>query len=86
METDDIGELVDVRKRLLAATILCFMFLCVETAGAFMAGSLALLSDAVHLFADLASLVVALGANHLASLPASQTYTYGTSRPCIPRQ
>mmetsp|Transcript_16311 Transcript_16311/g.36693 ORF Transcript_16311/g.36693 Transcript_16311/m.36693 type:complete len:82 (+) Transcript_16311:83-328(+) len=78
METDDgKGEHDEVQKRLLAATILCLIFLFVETVGAIMAGSLAVLSDAVHLFADLASFIVALGANYLASLPASQTHTYG---------
>jgi len=52
----------------------------VEIAGGLISGSLAILSDAAHLFSDLASFVVAIAASHLASLPATSRYTYGLKR------
>ena len=48
-----------VLRRLYIATALCSMFLIVEVIGGWMAESLAILSDAAHLFADLASFAVA---------------------------
>merc|ERR1719463_313124 len=69
-----------VLRKLLIATALCSFFLVVEVVGGFLAGSLAVLSDAAHLFADLASFAVAIAASHLASLPATPRYTYGLKR------
>ena len=58
-----MGNPADERKqvlqRLLIATALCSFFLIVEVVGGLLAGSLAVLSDAAHLFADLASFAVA---------------------------
>jgi zinc transporter 2 len=48
-----------VLRRLYIATGLCSCFLLVEAVGGYLAGSLAILSDAAHLFADLASFAVA---------------------------
>ena len=48
-----------VLRRLYTATILCSCFIVVEVAGGLLAHSLAILSDAAHLFADLASFAVA---------------------------
>jgi Co/Zn/Cd efflux system component len=49
----------DVLRRLYTATVLCSCFIIVEVIGGLMSGSLAVLSDAAHLFADLASFAVA---------------------------
>ena len=70
----------DVLRRLKLASLLCLLFLLVEVAGGIYAGSLAVLSDAAHLFSDLASFIVAVAAGHLASLPGSPTYTFGYRR------
>lgn len=45
-----------------------------------MAGSLAVLSDAAHLAADLSAFVVAIAGSHIASLPASDSHTFGLKR------
>lgn len=45
-----------------------------------MAGSLAVLSDAAHLAADLSAFVVAISGSHIASLPASDSHTFGLKR------
>lgn len=52
----------------------------VEVVGGLLAGSLAVLSDAAHLMADLAAFGVAIGANYLASLPSTSQHTYGLQR------
>ena len=70
----------NVLRRLKIASMLCFTFFLVEVTGGFLAGSLAILSDAAHLFSDLAAFVVAIAASHLASLPPSSAFTFGFKR------
>jgi zinc transporter 2 len=70
----------DVLRRLYMATGLCSTFLIIEVIGGYLSGSLAVLSDAAHLFADLASFAIAIIANHLASLPATDQHTFGLKR------
>uniref|UniRef100_A0A7S4HR36 Cation efflux protein cytoplasmic domain-containing protein n=1 Tax=Odontella aurita TaxID=265563 RepID=A0A7S4HR36_9STRA len=69
-----------VLRKLTVASVLCATFLLVEVIGGLISGSLAILSDAAHLLADLASFCVAIAAAHLASLPASETHTFGLRR------
>mmetsp|Transcript_2253 Transcript_2253/g.5147 ORF Transcript_2253/g.5147 Transcript_2253/m.5147 type:complete len:427 (-) Transcript_2253:154-1434(-) len=78
--TDDAAHRKQVIRRLYIATILCSLFMIVEIAGGLVSGSLAILSDAAHLFADLASFAVAIAASYLASLPATAKHTYGLKR------
>ncbi|MFZ3209280.1 MAG: cation diffusion facilitator family transporter [Geobacteraceae bacterium] len=54
--------------------------LLVEVAGGIWTNSLALLSDAAHVFLDLFALVLSLAAIKLASFPASDTRTFGWHR------
>jgi zinc transporter 2 len=58
-ETKDEASRRNVLRRLYIATCLCTCFLIVEVVGGWLAGSLAIMSDAAHLFADLASFAVA---------------------------
>ena len=69
-----------VLRRLKIASCLCCAFFLVEVIGGLLAGSLAILSDAAHLFADLAAFVVAIAASHLAALPPSSDFTFGYKR------
>lgn len=69
-----------VLRRLYTATILCTCFIIVEVVGGLWAHSLAILSDAAHLFADLASFAVAIAASYLASMPATRQHTFGLKR------
>jgi cobalt-zinc-cadmium efflux system protein len=55
-------------------------FMLVEVVIGLAARSLALLSDAAHMLTDAVSIVLALGAIHLAKRPAKGTYTYGFKR------
>ncbi len=51
-----------------------------EAVGGIWTNSLALLSDAAHVFLDLFALLLSLGAIKLAALPVSETRTYGWHR------
>lgn len=54
--------------------------LAAELFGGFWTNSLALLSDAAHVFLDLFALVLSLAAIRLAALPASDRHTFGYHR------
>ncbi len=67
-------------KSLKIALALTTVFLLVELAGGFIARSLALLSDAAHMFTDTAALAIALMAIHIAKRPADEKRTFGYHR------
>jgi cobalt-zinc-cadmium efflux system protein len=67
-------------KSLKIALGLTSLFLVVELAGGFIAHSLALLSDAAHMFTDTAALAIALLAIHIAKRPADSKRTFGYHR------
>ena len=77
---DDTAEREQVIKRLKIATALCALFMIVEISGGLLSGSLAILSDAAHLFSDMTSFAVAIAASYLASLPPTARHTYGLKR------
>src|SRR5262245_21294965 len=60
--------------------VLTGAFLVVEVAGGILAGSLALLSDAAHMFTDTAALAIALAATKIAERPADSRRTFGYQR------
>ncbi|HLO25026.1 MAG TPA: cation diffusion facilitator family transporter [Geobacteraceae bacterium] len=62
-----------------AIVLTLFTFLA-EVAGGIWTNSLALLSDAAHVFLDLFALFLSLGAIKLAAYPASDTRTFGWHR------
>eukprot|EP00978_Attheya_sp_CCMP212_P008494 scaffold19934_cov50-Attheya_sp.AAC.2 len=80
IKSDDVERREHVIRRLKIASLLCFIFLVVEVIGGLLSSSLAILSDAAHLMADLASFAVAIGASYLASLPSNQQHTFGLKR------
>ena len=55
-------------------------FMLAEVAGSFLTGSLALLSDAAHMFTDTAALAVSLAAIRVARRPADRRRTWGYHR------
>src|SRR2546426_8287506 len=71
---------VSVQRALTWALILTGAFAVVEVAGAWLAGSLALLSDAGHMFTDTAALGLALFAQWIARRPPSRRASYGYAR------
>jgi len=55
-------------------------FLIVELIAAWLSGSLALLSDAAHMFTDVAALAIALAAIRIGQRPADSKRTFGYYR------
>jgi cobalt-zinc-cadmium efflux system protein len=68
------------RRALGAALTLVLGFAVVEVIGGVLAGSLALLADAVHMLSDGISLALALGASWLATRPATPKRSFGYRR------
>jgi len=68
------------KQRLRAVLALSVVFLVVEIAGGIASGSLALLADATHLFADVAALTLAYGAMAVADFEPTKKYSFGFHR------
>ena len=69
-----------ITGRFKIAIALTAVTLVAEVAGGLWTNSLALLSDAAHVFMDLFALVLSLAAVQLAGLPTSERHTYGFHR------
>ncbi len=67
-------------KRLAVALSLTSVFLVAELVGAFLFDSLALLSDAAHMFTDSAALAIALAAVKIGQRPPDDKRTFGYRR------
>ncbi|MCR8718340.1 cation diffusion facilitator family transporter, partial [Pseudomonas syringae] len=67
-------------KKLLIALLLTTGFMTAEVIGAWVTGSLALLSDAAHMFTDSAALGISLLAFQIAKRPADRARTFGYAR------
>jgi cobalt-zinc-cadmium efflux system protein len=68
------------RRRLRFVLAVTATVMVVELAGAWLAGSLALLADAGHMATDVAAIVLALGASYVATLPGGPRSTFGYHR------
>lgn len=69
-----------ISKRLIFAIALTTLTLVAEIGGGIWSNSLALLSDAGHVFLDLFALVLSLGAIKLAAQPPTDRHSYGLHR------
>jgi len=69
-----------ITGKLKIAIALTAVTLITEVIGGFWTNSLALLSDAAHVFLDLFALILSLTAIKLASIPASDRHTFGFHR------
>jgi len=70
----------EVERRLLLAASVTGVILGMELVGGVLANSLALLSDAGHVFVDLLALGLALYATRVCRIPASSKFSYGMHR------
>src|SRR5881227_1220032 len=68
------------RRRLIAVLVLTLVYMLAEAIGGFLTNSLALLSDAGHMLADVAALLLALLALWFAARPVTARKTYGYYR------
>lgn len=67
-------------KNLFITIILNVIITLAQIIGGILSGSLALLSDAVHNFSDVVSLVIAWGANKISKRPNTNSKTFGFKR------
>ncbi len=67
-------------RALLIGLLLTFVFALVELSGGWLFGSLALMSDAGHMFSDSAALLVAVIAAKVALKPPGARHSYGFAR------
>lgn len=70
----------NISGKLKIAIALTAITLVAEVAGGFWTNSLALLSDAAHVFLDLFALLLSLAAVKLSSIPPSGRHSYGFHR------
>ena len=75
-ERDHEREVGAVRTGLVVSSVLCV----VELVGGWLTNSLALLTDAAHMFTDVAALALTLFALWIACRPASESKTFGYYR------
>lgn len=68
------------RRRLIAASVICLIFMIGEVVGGVLSNSLAIATDAAHLLTDFASFMISLFAIWLSSRPASKKMSFGWYR------
>ena len=67
-------------QKLIKISVFCFVFMCVELIGGYIAGSIAIMSDAAHLLSDLAGFIISLISLYIVATPANKDLTYGYHR------
>ncbi|XP_009485039.1 proton-coupled zinc antiporter SLC30A8 [Pelecanus crispus] len=68
------------RRKLCIASVICIFFMIAEITGEYIAGSLAVITDAAHILVDLTSFLISLFSLWLASKPPTKQLTFGWHR------
>ena len=68
------------RKKLQYAAAFCLVFMFVEIVGGIIAGSIAVMTDAAHMLADVGGLLVGIFAQSMVERQATSTHTFGFHR------
>nr|XP_009936201.1 PREDICTED: zinc transporter 8 [Opisthocomus hoazin] len=68
------------RRKLCVASVICIFFMVAEITGEYIAGSLAVITDAAHILVDLTSFLISLFSLWLASRPPTKQLTFGWHR------
>ncbi|XP_008297539.1 zinc transporter 2 [Stegastes partitus] len=79
-QEDREAEKRSARKRLYLVSVICLVFMIGEIIGGYLAGSLAVMTDAAHLLADLTSFIISLLSLWLSSRPATHRLSFGWHR------
>ncbi|XP_061526888.1 zinc transporter 4 isoform X2 [Phycodurus eques] len=69
-----------VMKRLVVAAVLYFLFMMAEIIGGYVSNSLAIMTDAVHMLADVVGILFSLLALWLSTKPPTKRFTFGLHR------
>ncbi len=67
-------------RALHGALWIALLFMLIEVIGGFIANSLALFSDALHMFTDVGALLLSLIVSHIAKRPSTPSMSYGYAR------
>ena len=67
-------------KKLMKVSAFSFTFMLIEFIGGYIAGSLAIMTDAAHLLSDLSGFVISMFSLYIALHPANFQFTYGYHR------
>ena len=67
-------------SKLVKICCFCFTFMTIEFIGGYIAGSLAVMTDAAHLLSDLAGFLISMFSLFIATRPANPSLTYGYHR------
>ena len=70
----------DASRKLVYASILCFVFFLAELFGGIFANSLALISDSFHMLSDVSGFAISLASIWIASKPKTTRHSYGFHR------
>lgn len=78
------SKIEDVNYKIIArlskVCIFCSIFMMIEFVGGWIAGSLAIMTDAAHLLSDLSGFLISMVSLYIALRPADKTLTYGYHR------
>eukprot|EP01066_Platyproteum_vivax_P014428 Platyproteum_vivax@DN6459_c0_g1_i2.p1 len=67
-------------RKLWIASVICLIFMIIEVVGGLWADSLAIMTDAAHLFSDLSSFAISLFALWISKRSGSQSHSFGYYR------
>ncbi|XP_037926681.1 zinc transporter 2 isoform X4 [Hermetia illucens] len=70
----------DAKLKITVAATLCIIFMLVEFVGGYLAGSLAIMTDAAHLMSDCISFIIGILAIWISSRPADGKMSFGYKR------
>lgn len=82
-DSEFIGKIEEsnrAMKKLLFVSFICFLFMGLEFAGGILSGSLAILTDAAHMFSDVAGFMISFIAIQISKSESSTKYSYGYHR------
>ncbi|KAL4445153.1 hypothetical protein ABPG74_021966 [Tetrahymena malaccensis] len=71
---------LEILRKLFIVSFIAFIFLVAEIVGGVISGSLAILSDAAHMFSDLSGFFISIVAVWISSKPASKSLSFGYHR------
>ncbi|XP_032785505.2 zinc transporter 2 isoform X1 [Daphnia magna] len=71
---------VKARNQLIAASLLCLVFMIAEAVGGYLSNSLAVMTDAAHMLSDFTSFLVSLFAIWVSARPPSKKMSFGYYR------
>ena len=66
--------------KLICSSLICLIFIIIEVVGGVLSNSLAIATNALHLFTDLLTFIISLIAIWVAGLPTSQRMSFGWHR------